>query len=101
MILITLRDNAMWACGHSGHAPKGQDTVCAAVSILMEAAAAELETQNRLVLSYFGDGLCSIAAERDCETLDMARQGFFLLARHYGNHVKIRDLRKRRTYHAK
>ena len=39
MIQITLKDNAMWARGHSGYAPKGQDILCAAVSILMEATA--------------------------------------------------------------
>ena len=62
MIQITLKDNAMWARGHSGYAPKGQDILCAAVSILMEATADALERQDKLVLSYFGDGFCSILA---------------------------------------
>lgn len=100
MIHIVLRDNGMWALGHSGYAPKGQDVVCAAVSILMEAAAAELEAQNRLVLSCFGEGMCTLTAAQDCEALDMARQGLFLLARHYGDYMEIRDLRKGRNDHA-
>lgn len=101
MIQVVLRDNAMWAYGHSGYGPKGQDVICAAVSILMEAAAAELEQQGRLTLCCFGTGMCSLAAEEDCETLDVARQGLLLLARYYGDYVSIRDLRKGRKYHAK
>lgn len=101
MIQVVLRDNAMWAYGHSGYGPKGQDVVCAAVSILMEAAAAELEQQGQLVLCCFVDGGCSITAERDCEALDMARQGILLLERYYGDYVSVRDLRKGRKKHGK
>lgn len=75
MIQITLKDNAMWARGHSGYAPKGQDILCAAVSILMEATADALERQDKLVLSYFGDGFCSIIAAEDSELLAVAREG--------------------------
>ena len=42
MIHVTLKDNALWARGHSGSGPRGQDILCAAVSILMEATAAAL-----------------------------------------------------------
>lgn len=91
-----MKENALWAYGHSGCACKGQDIVCAAVSILMETAAAALEQQDRLALRFFGDGFCSLIAVEDCETLEVIRQGFFLLARHCGNHVKVRDLRTRR-----
>ena len=45
MIHVTLKDNALWARGHSGSGPRGQDILCAAVSILMEATAAALARQ--------------------------------------------------------
>lgn len=56
MIHVTLKDNALWARGHSGSGPRGQDILCAAVSILMEATAAALARQDRLLLGYFGNG---------------------------------------------
>ena len=34
MIKAAFGDNSLWICGHSGCGPKGQDIVCAAVSIL-------------------------------------------------------------------
>ncbi len=71
MIHVTLKDNALWARGHSGSGPRGQDILCAAVSILMEATAAALE-----------------------------RQGVLLLEQHYGDYVKVKDLRTRRDSHA-
>ena len=85
--------------GHSGYAPKGQDILCAAVSILMEATADALERQDKLVLSYFGDGFCSIIAAEDSELLAVAREGFLRLARHYGDYVKVKDLRTGRERH--
>lgn len=101
MIQVVLRDNGMWVAGHSGYGAKGEDVVCAAVSILVEAAAAELEEQGRLVLCCFGDGMCSLTAGEDCETLDVARKGLLLLARYYGDYVSIRDVRKRRKQDAR
>lgn len=71
MLHVTLKDNALWARGHSGSGPRGQDILCAAVSILMEATAAALE-----------------------------RQGVLLLEQHYGDYVKVKDLRTRRDSHA-
>ena len=100
MIQVVMRENAVWAYGHSSRGPKGRDVVCAAVSMLMEATAAALEQQNRLALCYFSSGFGSIIATEDCETLEVARQGFLLLAQHCGNDVKVRDLRTRRIQHA-
>lgn len=100
MIHVTLKDNALWARGHSGSAPKGQDILCAAVSILMEATAAALERQDKLLLGYFGSGFCSIITDTDSEILEVARQGIFLLAQHYGDDIKVKDLRARRDSHA-
>lgn len=96
MIHVTLKDNALWARGHSGSGPRGQDILCAAVSILMEATAAALERQDRLLLGYF----CSLITDGDSEILEVARQGVLLLEQHYGDYVKVKDLRTRRDSHA-
>lgn len=98
MIHVTLKDNALWARGHSGSGPRGQDILCAAVSILMEATAAALERQDRLLLGYFGNGF--LITEADSEILEVARQGVLLLEQHYGDYVKVKDLRTRRDSHA-
>lgn len=100
MIQVVMKENALWVYGHGGSAPKGENIVCAAASILAEATAAALEMQGRLALSYFGDGFCALTATEDCETLEVARQGFFLLARHLGGQIKVKDLRTRRIPHA-
>lgn len=100
MIRATLRDSAVWAYGHSGYGPKGQDIVCAAVSMLMEAAAATLKAQEAPALDIRGDGFWSLMAARDSTALEVARQGLCLLARHYGDYVEVRDLRTRGKRHA-
>ena len=100
MIRATIHDRAVWAYGHSGYGPKGQDIICAAVSVLMEAAAATLKTQSAPVLDIRGDGFWSLMAARDSGALEVARQGLCLLARHYGDYVEVRDLRTRRERHA-
>lgn len=100
MIHVTLKDNALWARGHSGSGPRGQDILCAAVSILTEATAAALERQDRLLLGYFGNGFCSLITDGDSEILEVARQGVLLLEQHYGDYVKVKDLRTRRDSHA-
>lgn len=100
MIEISLRENAVWAHGHSGYGPKGQDTICAAVSMLMEATAAALERQEKLMLNYFGDGFCFLIAAEDSPLLEVAGEGFLQLEKHYGDYVKVKDHRTRRIDHA-
>ena len=62
MIRATIHDRAVWAYGHSGYGAKGQDIICAAVSMLMEAAAATLKAQSAPVLDIRGDGFWSLMA---------------------------------------
>ena len=45
----------------------------------MEATAAALARQARLLLGYFGNGFCSLITDGDCEILEVARQGMDLL----------------------
>lgn len=48
------------------------------------------------ILDIRGKGLHMITAGGDSGALETARQGLSLLARHYADHVQIRDLRTRR-----
>lgn len=91
MITVTLRPNAAWAHGHSGYAPRGQDIVCAAVSILLASAAETLRAKERLVLHHRGEGFCVLVSMEDCEALEMLRQGLRLLAESYGEYVQIKE----------
>ena len=61
MIRATIHDRAVWAYGHSGYGAKGQNIICAAVSMLMEAAAT-LKAQSAPVLDIRGDGFWSLMA---------------------------------------
>lgn len=99
MIQVTLHDSSIWAAGHSGSGPKGQDTVCAAVSILMEATAAALKASGTLTLAVRGDGFFAVSAADRSGIWTVAQQGFLLLARHCGEFVQVTDLRTRRKRH--
>lgn len=96
MITATFHEHAITVSGHSGYEAAGQDIVCAAASILMEAAAAVLREEQTPILDIRGKGLHMITAGGDSGALETARQGLSLLARHYADHVQIRDLRTRR-----
>ena len=71
----------------------------AASGVYCEDAAA-LERQDRLLLGYFGNGFCSLITDGNSEILEVARQGVLLLEQHYGDYVKVKDLRTRRDSHA-
>ena len=96
MITATFHEHAITVSGHSGYGAAGQDIVCAAASILMEAAAAVLREEQTPILDIRGKGLHMITAGGESGALETARQGLSLLARHYADHVQIRDLRTRR-----
>ena len=84
--------------GHAGYAPKGQDIVCAAASILAEALADALEQQadppTLRVRCNRQDGLVILTADCAAQQLaqvqglfDTALAGYRLLAQHYPAHV--------------
>ena len=100
MIKAAFGDNSLWVCGHSGCGPKGQDIVCAAVSILTEATAAALKARDIPAIIVRGDGFFACAAGSGGDMMEPARQGLLLLARHYGDNVEVRDLRTGRERHA-
>ncbi|MBQ9747551.1 MAG: ribosomal-processing cysteine protease Prp [Clostridia bacterium] len=85
--------------GHACAAPKGYDTICAAVSVLAQTA---VYTAMRLSLSDEPQSVlrtgyaallcrCRTAEEhrRLCEALSVIADGLFLLARRYPDHIQI------------
>ena len=111
----------MSVCGHAEYAPKGQDIVCAAVSILVQAMACSLSKLGRKTLYDFavdgvaGSGCVGITAiptasgnERVRGIFESAVMGFCLLSDAYPGYVRIhlarspRKLKDREeTYHVK
>ncbi len=91
--------------GHAGYAPKGQDIVCAAVSMLVQALAGGLARldENRLfdfaVDGTPDSGCAGITAvptnqgwERVYGMFQMALTGFYLLGKAYPDYVSAEDL---------
>ncbi|MCI2048046.1 MAG: ribosomal-processing cysteine protease Prp [Faecalibacterium sp.] len=92
----------MTVCGHAGYAPKGQDIVCAAVSILVQALACTLAKMSRETLYDFavdgvaGSGCVGITAiptaqggERIRGAFESAMMGFCLLSEAYPAYVRV------------
>ncbi len=91
--------------GHAGYAPKGQDIVCAAVSVLVQALAGALSRldENRLfdfaVDGIADSGCAGITAvptsqgwDRVYGMFQMALTGFYLLGKAYPDYVSTGDL---------
>ena len=77
-------------CGHAGHAPAGQDIVCAAVSALVYALAGRLRETGRLERFQSAPGYAEIAGTGDCaREFALVRCGLELLARQYPDRVEV------------
>lgn len=89
--------------GHAGYQKKGEDIVCAAVSVLVQSFAAFLAGVGQDFLYDFsvegvqGEGsvaICAIPTRRGwqfiCGAFECISTGFFLLAKTYPNNVSIR-----------
>ena len=77
-------------CGHAGHAPAGQDIVCAAVSALVYALAGRLRETGRLERFQSAPGYAEIAGTGDCaREFALVRCGLALLARQYPDRVEV------------
>ena len=91
--------------GHAGSAPKGQDIVCAAISILSQAlvnALADLEMKNRCThVMWEGnqeDGYLKIAAQISWANLSLVRgyfevavTGLWMLADRYPEYIRLKE----------
>lgn len=76
--------------GHAGHAQRGQDTVCAAVSALVYALAGALEQQGKLRELVLRPGYAMVWAQEGCEAeLSVLRCGLGQLAAQYPECVRV------------
>lgn len=91
--------------GHAGYAPKGQDIVCAAVSVLVQALAGALSRldENRLfdfavdgTANSGSAGITAVPTSRGWDRVygmfQMALTGFYLLGKAYPDYVSTGDL---------
>lgn len=82
------------AKGHAGYAPKGQDIVCSAASILLYTLAASLGDDLYYVKIEEGDArLTWRVNKKNNQAQDVILQGFRLLAGTYPDNVQFIDER--------
>lgn len=90
MIRVVWTHNRVTLHGHAHSAPRGQDTVCAAVSALTFALAGALEQQGKLHELVLRPGYAMVWAEEGCEAqLSVLRCGLAQLAAQYPACVKV------------
>ena len=90
MIRAVFDGTHVTVCGHAGHAPAGQDIVCAAVSALVYALAGRLRETGRLERFQSAPGYAEIAGTGDCaREFALVRCGLALLARQYPGRVEV------------
>lgn len=92
MINIKVNDSdlSIRAEGHAGYDKKGKDIVCAAVSILFYAYAAELlKTGVKTEIKDEGDVFEIVPEGGSRSAYDTVMMGLRLLAESYENHVQI------------
>lgn len=86
MINITATSSSIRIDGHAGYAPKGQDIVCASVSILAYSVAETLRQMGENC--DMGNGFCHIQVPQGREDiLTVVLNGFRLLAENYPDYV--------------
>lgn len=78
--------------GHSGSAPKGEDLVCAAATILTVTLAELVDSVSHERVIEMRDGYAKIHGDkRSAAYFDFARTGFKLLAGDYPEHLMLAD----------
>lgn len=90
MIRVRAGERRITVSGHAGHAPAGQDIVCAAVSALMYALAGYLEETEQAARSDIRRGYADIEGAGDCgAAFALARCGMEQLAAAYPGCVEM------------
>ena len=90
MIRVVWTKDRVTLQGHAGKAPRGEDTVCAAVSALVYALAGALEQQGVLRELVLRPGYAMVWAQEGCEAqLGVLRCGLGQLAARYPECVKV------------
>ena len=83
---------SLTVCGHAGYAPRGQDIVCAAASMLSMTAAARASALGQVRTLDMQEGsmrLVCEAAPQVLEALETVRAGFAVLAEKYPAHISL------------
>ncbi len=92
MIEIHVEKHKLTVTGHAGAAPKGEDLICAAVSILVHSLDAMLSTYGEDIKTELSEGryiLEGIGTAEAAVAIEMALRGFELLQQHYPEYIKI------------
>ena len=90
MIRVVWTKDRVTLHGHAGNAPRGQDTVCAAVSALVFALVGTLEQQGKLREAVVRAGYATVCAREGCEAqLSVVRCGLGQLAALYPECVRV------------
>ncbi len=90
MIRAGRLSGGVMVAGHAGLAPRGQDLVCAAVSILTETLGAVLPPEA----SQMEDGFAAFHFTEPCPEAEFACSGLKLLEKAYPSCVCFQDKRR-------
>ena len=90
MIRVRAGERRITVSGHAGHAPVGQDIVCAAVSALTYALAGYLEETGQAARICIRRGFAEVEGAGDCgAAFALVRCGLAQLARQYPACVQV------------
>lgn len=77
--------------GHSGSAPKGQDLICAAVTILVRTLEDMLQRHGTLRSAFIKEGNARIVGDTLDEAWESCMCGIGLLIRQYPNYICMKS----------
>ncbi|MCI8940297.1 MAG: ribosomal-processing cysteine protease Prp [Dorea sp.] len=94
MIEVKVRKNHIEVSGHAGHAPPGQDIVCAGVSALTQALLVSIDSLAEDKIKYgISPGRADIyygnLSEKSCTLVDSFFIGICLIAGEFPDNVRI------------
>lgn len=94
MIEVRVRKNHIHVSGHAGHAPPGQDIVCAGVTALVQTLAESIQALTEDKIEYeVSSGRADIyygnLSEKSCTLVDSFFIGVCLIAGEFPDNVRI------------
>lgn len=93
MIEVTFSPNQITVEGHAGAAPKGEDLVCAAVTMLVYALEDMLQMYGEGLETELAEGRYVVNGQGNCKAetaIEMFICGVVDLSTHYPEHVKLK-----------
>lgn len=93
MIEVTFGPNQITVEGHAGAAPKGEDLVCAAVSMLVYALEDMLHLYGEGLETELTEGRYVVNGQGNCKAetaIEMFTNGVVDLSVHYPDNVKLK-----------